>query len=97
MSFRSPKLLQAAKDQTCTLCFRNDGTTVSAHSNQPEHGKGVGLKAPDYFSIMICGTCHAYLDGRIGKLTRAEKRDMWHRAFARTVERWFQQGIVVVK
>lgn len=96
MSFRSPKLLKAAKDQACVLCGRR-GSTVSAHCNMTEHGKGIGIKAPDCLIAFLCTTCHSSIDGHSGRLTRDEKREMWYRAFARTVVQWFEQGIVVVK
>jgi hypothetical protein len=59
-------------------------------------GKGIGCKAPDYFIAWMCHECHALYDGRAGKLTWQEKWEMWVRAYMRTVEQWFKQGIVVV-
>lgn len=96
MSFRSPKLLKAAKDQACVLCGRR-GSTVSAHCNMTEHGKGIGIKAPDCLTVWACMDCHKELDGHAGRWTKEEKREMWYRAFARTVVQWFEQGIVQVK
>lgn len=92
--FRSKKLRDAARDRPCVLCGRNNGTTVPAHSNMPEHGKGVGIKAPDYFMSYCCDRCHAEIDGRIGQLTKEEKRMQWFRAYARTVEIWFKEGLI---
>ena len=95
MSFRSPKLLKAAKDQACVLCGRT-GSTVSAHCNMTEHGKGIGIKAPDCLIAWLCQACHRELDS--GRLyDREMKREMWYRAFARTVVQLFEQGIVIVK
>lgn len=96
MTFRSPKLLKAAKGRPCVLCG-SVGTTVSAHSNQTEHGHGTGIKSPDCLSAWACGTCHDLIDGRQGKLTKEEKRELWHRAFVKTVVRWFEDGIVKIK
>lgn len=96
MTFRSPKLLKAARGRPCVLCG-SVGTTVSAHSNQTEHGHGTGIKAPDFYSAWCCGTCHDLIDGRRGQLTKQEKQELWLRAFVKTVAIWFQEQIVVVK
>ena len=96
MSFRSPKLLKAARDQACVLCG-SVGSTVAAHCNLTEHGKGVGIKCPDSLTAWLCSGCHALIDGRWGYLSKDEKREQWYRAFARTVVQLFEQGIVVVK
>ena len=95
MSFRSPKLLKAARDQACVLCGRT-GTTVAAHCNMTEHGKGIGIKAPDCLVAFLCMDCHREIDSGY-RFTRDEKREMWYRAFARTVVQWFEQNIVIVK
>lgn len=97
MSFRSPKLLRSAEDQPCTICGVNDGTTVAAHLNSVAHGKGTGIKCPDFLACDLCQVCHALYDGRIGKLTKNEKWEMWVTAYLRTVAAWFKEGIVCVK
>lgn len=96
MSFRSPKLLKAARDQACTLCG-SVGTTVPAHANSVALGKGTGIKAPDYYHAHLCQSCHDLYDGRQGQLSREEREGLWMRAYLRTVARWFEQGHVVVK
>lgn len=96
MSFRSPKLLKAARDQPCVLCG-SVGTTIAAHSNRVEHGHGTGCKAHDFFTAWVCQSCHDLIDGRTGTLTKEEKQAMWNRAFQRTVALWFETGLVVVK
>lgn len=93
MSYRSQKLLDAARDQACVICG-SVGTTVAAHSNLVEHGKGVGVKAPDYRIAFLCMNCHSLVDGRVGKLTRDEKRAMWIDAHVKTVGILFEKGFV---
>lgn len=93
MTYRNAKLLQAAKDRPCVLCG-SVGTTVAAHSNSLEHGRGIGHKAPDYFVAYVCHSCHDKIDGRAKGFSKEEKREMWARAFAKTVALWFEQGIV---
>ena len=93
MTFRSPKLLKAAKDRPCVLCY-STGTTVAAHSNSLAHGRGIGHKAPDYYSAYVCQGCHDKIDGRAGGLSKEQKRELWLSAYIRTVAIWFEEGIV---
>jgi len=95
MTYRSKKLLEAARNRPCVLCGAV-GTTIAAHSNSLEHGRGIGHKAPDYMAAYLCQICHDLADGRAGQLSKAEKRDMWFRAWTRTVAIWFTEEIVVV-
>lgn len=96
MSYRNKKLLQAASGQQCTICGAY-GMTVAAHANSVALGKGIGCKAPDFYTAWLCDVCHDLYDGRRGNLTKAEKEQMWVTAYLRTVKYWFEQGIVVVK
>lgn len=93
MTYRSNKLLKFARDRACTLCG-SYGTTVAAHSNALEHGRGIGHKAPDYMVAYVCQSCHDEIDGRKGGLSKEEKRDRWMRAWVKTVAVWFNEGIV---
>lgn len=93
--FRSKKLLDSAAGRSCVICG-SLGTTVAAHANSVALGKGTGIKAPDFFAVHLCTVCHSLYDGRIGKLTKREKEDLWHTAFVRTVARWFNEDIVTV-
>ncbi len=98
MSYRNKKLLASAKDQPCVLCH-SSGTTVSAHLRSVEFGSGTGIKCPDYFTAWLCQKCHDMVDGRrLSMATSVEDRkEMWVRAYLRTVQQWFEQGIVIVK
>lgn len=96
MTFRSPKLLQSAKDRPCVLCG-SVGTTVAAHSNSQAHGRGFAYKSPDYYIAFLCMRCHDEVDGRAGGMTLEEKRDKWLSAFVRTIAVLFEEGIVKVK
>lgn len=97
MTFRSPKLLRSAHGQSCANCEANNGTTVAAHANSVAHGKGIGIKCPDFLAADLCDVCHALVDGRLGKLTKEEKWELWIKAYLKTVKRWFESGTVVVK
>ena len=91
--FRSRKLLDGAKDAPCMLCGIEDRTVVACHANG--FGKGMGIKAPDYFTAYCCYACHMQIDQ--SKLSREEKDAMWLEAFVKTVAYWFDSGLVKVK
>lgn len=79
--------LALCRGQQCYLrlpavTIHNPATVVPCHSNQSIHGKGMGLKASDEFTVPGCYACHAELDqGRI--YTKQQKFDAWDAAFAR--------------
>lgn len=62
MNWRSKKLTQSAKHESCVACGANDGTIVWAHSNSQKHGKGMGIKAHDLFGAYLCHRCHKLYD-----------------------------------
>lgn len=95
--FRSPKLLRAAKDEPCVLCGRR-GTTVAAHANSVALGKGRGVKAPDCSIAWVCREHHDMIDGRIPMaIGWGLPEELWLWAHAKTVQRWFERGLVEVK
>lgn len=55
-------------------------TVVPCHSNQAIHGKGMGIKAHDEFTVPGCDACHKELD-QGSRFTREEKFAFWNRAF----------------
>ena len=82
--------LALCRGQPCYLMlprvtFHDIETVVPAHSNQSRHGKGMGIKANDNFSVPACYACHYQIDQ--GKdMTREEKFAAWDAAFARWKE-----------
>lgn len=93
ISTKIKKLTQAANGAPCMNCGADDGTIVAAHRNE---GKGVGFKTPDHQVAYLCHDCHYELDN--GKnLSKHDKRDLWNRAYVKTVDYWFKNGIVVAK
>jgi hypothetical protein len=103
-AFRNRALTDLAKGKSCQVrgpgCWwieRGDQeTTVSAHSNQARHGKGMSRKAHDCFIAWACYHCHAAID-QGGALTREERRELWQQAHERTLLEMFRQGLIVVK
>jgi hypothetical protein len=93
--FRSDKLTKAAQHFDCQLCGKYK-PSIPAHANWHEYGKGGSLKAHDCYVAFICQLCHDRIDGRIGDLTKEEKREFWEIAWRRTVLAWFESGLVKV-
>lgn len=80
-------LLRLVRGQPCYLLVpgilvHQLATVVPCHSNQEKHGKGMGIKAHDRYTVPGCGACHAEID-QGNRFTREEKFEMWDRAYAR--------------
>ena len=95
--FESRKLLDAARGQTCVLCAR-DGlfsteTTVPAHLPGSYYGMpaGVGQKTHDWLVAHLCAAHHEMMDGLWRRGT-----DIRMMALCLTLERLFDQGVIVV-
>lgn len=78
-------MLTACKGELCYLripgvCIGGMDTTVPAHSNQGKHGKSMGRKADDRFSVPACHACHAEID-QGGRFTREQKFAFWDAAY----------------
>lgn len=78
-------MLEACRGQPCYLkiegvCVGGTDTTVPCHSNQAKHGKGMGIKADDKYTVPGCHACHAELDqGHL--FSKEEKFSIWDSAF----------------
>lgn len=67
----------------CSIGWAHD-SVVDCHSNQSRHGKAVGLKADNIYTVPGCGPCHAWIDqNRVGT-PKQIKFDVWDRGY----ERW---------
>lgn len=84
-----PKYLAACRGEPCYLqipgvcrgaCERD--TVVACHANWSDYGKGMGIKAPDIYTVPGCARCHACLDQGM-TLTKAEKKATWEWAYTR--------------
>ena len=76
--------LAMCRGQPCYLnlfcCNYNPETVVPAHSNRQIHGKGMGIKASDEYTIPACYFCHAEIDQ--GKtMSKEQKFSAWDMAF----------------
>ena len=93
-----PGLTETARGQDCTLrvpgvCSFDTATTVWAHSNWDEHGKGKGLKAHDPFGCWACSACHDWLD----RTRDPRRRALFDKARDLTLYRLFEQRKLQVK
>lgn len=95
MAFRNAKLLKLARDQGCVMCGAKDGTTVCAHSNMGEHGKGMGIKAHDGMTAWLCLECHFEYD-QGGGMTKEERGEFIKTAICRTYMQLWNQGLIEV-
>jgi hypothetical protein len=51
----------------------------------------MGIKVSDALVCSLCYVCHHELDN--GKtLTKDERRDMWNRAYKKTMQEFFERG-----
>lgn len=79
-------LLSACRGELCYLripgvCIGGIDTIVPAHSNEQAHGKGMGLKARDEFTVPACAACHHELDqGHL--FNKEQKFGFWRAAYA---------------
>ncbi len=89
------KLRKAACNYPCVLCGKAKKFTIAAHCNDITV-KGMGTKAAGYLIAYVCSKCHDAMDGRTGKLSKAEKRVMWLEAYWLTVQIWFRDRLVVL-
>ena len=82
-----PKYLAACRGEPCYLqipgvCRGERDTVVPCHANWSDYGKGMGIKAPDIYTVPGCARCHACLDQGM-TLTKAEKKATWEWAYTR--------------
>jgi len=99
MTFRSPKLLAASRDQCCVRCGNTEGV-VGAHYTgvrRLQLGGGYGIKVHDFLTADLCQACHGYMD----TISREKEKRYGHSEeffyyIALTWERRFLQGTVVV-
>lgn len=89
---RNPHLLAMARGRPCLFrwmsdCERSGGTTtVAAHENSHEAGKGGARKADDHRSAWACWSCHAAYDQ--GSADATEKEQAFARAMERQIRAW---------
>lgn len=91
---RSKAHMTVARTMPCGNCDADDGTVCGAHPNWSWADKGKSIKANDIVAS-LCFNCHSLLD-QGSKLTRAEREEMWLKAFYKTMLHGFRSGKFVV-
>lgn len=93
-----PDYLAMCRGQPCYLLVPGVAahpidTVVPAHSNSLARGKGMGMKAPDIFTVPGCMECHSAIDS--GKdLAKEERREIWEAAYIRwEIDRKVKYGL----
>ena len=92
------KLREAARDQSCVRCGKQDGTVVLAHytgARRMHYGGGFGIKCRDIFGAHLCGECHQWMD----QLSRDKSRKWEHSEefqhfILLTIKRLQDQGVL---
>lgn len=90
-TYRSQKLRDAARDQSCVQCGADDGTVVLAHLAWPGIAeRGLGHKCHDFWGAHLCLRCHTAADS--GEF----HTDLYWRtqAVAKTLARLFGRGVI---
>lgn len=92
------KIRKSAKGEDCTIrlpgvCNFDPETTVLAHA--PHHRKGIGNKAPDYWSAYSCSSCHLALDNRAHPIWQAENYYLaWFQGIRETQDKLMEKGLL---
>jgi len=94
---RSKAIRNAARGEPCTVCGRNDGTTVFCHLNESWAGKGMGQKADDIAGFFGCYDCHRKFDACDYTPHSSEWDECIPRAMYRTWRRLYEMGIISIK
>lgn len=99
VAIRSKAIRDAANGESCTVCGRNDGTTVFCHLNESWAGKGTGQKADD-IGFFGCSFCHDVYDGRIKQTAGyhpAQEPKVIMRAMYRTIRRLWELKVISIQ
>lgn len=98
---RSKKVLRSAQGQPCFLklpgiCNCDPDTTVWAHLNGGEYGKGMGIKAHDIAGFPACSSCHSAYDLNAHGLGAAHMSAILLRAVVNAMVMLIERKIIIV-
>ncbi|WP_131667405.1 DUF968 domain-containing protein [Psychrobacter pygoscelis] len=85
MSNRDPKRLASIRQLPCCECGKAP-RSQAAHSNFGEHGKGMGIKADDKYTIPLCAECHQRFDMYCMSMMRDRAKKWFAEKLQRTNE-----------
>lgn len=87
---RSEAWRRAVASLPCACCWK-EGPSQAAHPNH--RGKGMGMKAPDCWTVPLCPECHREFDQGT-RWAKAEKRELMDEWIIQTVLRLASKGLV---
>lgn len=89
-TFRSESWRRAVASLPC-ICCKREGMTQAAHANHLE--KGMGIKAPDCWTVPLCVECHREFDqGR--RFSKYQRRDLMNQWLILTIRDLAEEGLV---
>jgi hypothetical protein len=93
MRYKSKKLRDAARGESCVLCGCRDETIVLAHLPSAVYGMsaGTGQKTHDWLGAHLCLRCHTNMDSVWRRNTEIRMK-----ALCLTLQRLFDKGIIKV-
>ena len=94
--YRSKKIRDSARDQSCVRCGSDDGTVVLCHYTglrQHQYGKGKGIKGSDIIGAHLCYTCHTEMDQPQQRKSIEASEEFLH-CVALTLIRLVEQGVL---
>ncbi|MGV4659139.1 DUF968 domain-containing protein [Burkholderia pseudomallei] len=94
LTFRSERYRRAVASLPCACCGK-PGSSQAAHSNLPEHGKGMSMKASDAALFPLCPDCHRDYD-QGAHYTRDERRQLAFEWIAATHIALIERGLIEV-
>lgn len=74
---RDNQRLKRIRQMACIRCAM-PAPSQACHSNFHEHGKGMGTKADDRYTIPLCYSCHRWLD-TYQEISRNQAKDWFMR------------------
>lgn len=79
MNKRNNHRLKKIRNLPCVRCGYK-APSQACHSNFQEHGKGMGTKANDYYTIPMCYRCHQAFDSYkdIDRARAKVEFERWH-------------------
>lgn len=89
--FRSQDMMEVVREFPCGHCGRQVEGNCGAHPNWSFADKGKSIKAHDV-PATLCPNCHVPILDQGSKLTRAEREEMWLKAFYQTMLHGFRSG-----
>jgi hypothetical protein len=105
-AFRSKKMLEAAKGQSCVNCGVNDDTIVACHyqgMRADAFGRGKGRKAHDLLVADLCSGCHSSFDNYSASMVadplfkKIDLSELFMYCVLMTLIRRVRQGVLTAK